>query len=581
MNVNHKLLDTLQNLGNRGEPVERLYARMLDEKLFIAAYTKLYSNKGAMTDGIDPTDSIDGMSLARIREIIQTLQNNDWQWKPVRRTYIPKANGKQRPLGIPSWSDKLVQEVVRMVLEAYYEPVFHDESHGFRPNRSCHTALLQVKHTWTGVVWFVEGDIKGCFDNINHDILLDIVGKRICDFRFLKLIRSMLKAGYWENGTRHKTLSGTPQGGIVSPLLANIFLHELDEYIVNILKQAFDMGTRRRINPEYEKANNQYHYAKRRGNLQTARSWQQIRQTVSRSDPLDPTFRRLLYTRYADDFLIGIIGSRAEAQEVKDAVRSKLAELGLELSEEKTVITNAANEKARFLNYEIYKAQDLIHRSVNGRVQLSVPKDRVATIAKRYMKNGKPAHRNQLLWSEIPDIINTYDVELRGYYNYYKLAYNVSNRFGKLKSIMWFSLMRTLAGKLKTSIAKLRPRYRMTGPKSGNQCIGAWLETDKGRRLMTFGDFHLNVDKTPSYTDRDPYLAVLRERELSFRLKHHTCELCGTESQDLVVHHIRRMKDIRKKVEKGQAPRWQEIMASRNRKTLVICRKCHYQIHYG
>lgn len=217
MNANHKLLDTLNELGRGGKTVERLYARMLDEELFVAAYAKLYSNEGAMTVGVDPTDSIDSMSLKRIRRIIQRLRENRWQWKPVRRTRIPKRNGKTRPLGIPSWSDKLVQEVMRMVLEAYYEAIFVDESHGFRPHRSCHTALLHIRNTWTGVTWFIEGDIKACFDTIDHARLLEIVGKRIRDFRFLKLLRTMLEAGYWEFGERHRSLAGTPQGGVVSP----------------------------------------------------------------------------------------------------------------------------------------------------------------------------------------------------------------------------------------------------------------------------------------------------------------------------------------------------------------------------
>ena len=209
MNVNHQLLDTLNRLGQQGQPVERLYARMLDEELFIASYVKLYGNKGAMTTGSDPNDTIDGMSLRRIRHLIETLQNNQWRWKPSRRKYIPKANRKRRPLSVPNWSDKLIQDVMRTVLEAYYEPLFRDESHGFRPKRGCHTALLHIKHVWTGVNWFVEGDIKGCFDNIDHEKLLTIIGKRVRDFRFMKLLRTMLKAGYLEDWTFTPSLIGT------------------------------------------------------------------------------------------------------------------------------------------------------------------------------------------------------------------------------------------------------------------------------------------------------------------------------------------------------------------------------------
>ncbi len=579
MNTNHKLLETLHKLGSEGKAVERLYARMLDENLFLAAYANLYSNDGAMTTGVDPEDKIDGMSLSRIQEIIQTLEHNDWKWQPVRRKHIPKANGKMRPLGIPGWSDKLVQEVVRMVLEAYYEPRFHDESHGFRQHRSCHTALLQIKKTWTGVVWFVEGDIKGCFDNIDHNLLLQIVGQRVRDFRFLKLLRTMLKAGYWEDGQQRQTLSGTPQGGIVSPLLANIFLHELDEYVLKVLKPAFDKGTRRRINKEYEKLNNQLHQARRQGNIPEAKRLERMRREVPRSDPTDPDFRRLYYVRYADDFLIGIIGSKAETDDIKAKIGSKLAELRLEMSQEKTVITNAAHESARFLGYDIYKAQDLTHRHVNGRVQLSVPEDRAAHLAKRYLSDGKPIHRNALIDADVPEIIHIFDMELRGYYNYYKLAYNVSTRLNKLKYSMWYSLMRTLARKMKSSVSKLMRRYKVIGPKTGKKCVGVEMKTDRGERLITFGDLRLVVDWNPYDKDVDPYHPALRQRELIFRLKHHECELCGHESDCLEVHHIRRLKDIRRKVREGKGQEWELVMAARNRKALVVCRECHLKIH--
>jgi group II intron reverse transcriptase/maturase len=579
MNVNHNLLNTLHKLGSRSEPVERLYTRVTDEQLFLAAYAKLYSNKGAMTPGVNPEDQIDGMSLKRIRKIIAQLKSNEWQWQPVRRTYVPKANGKWRPLGIPGWSDKLVQEVIRMALEAYYEPIFHTESHGFRPNRSCHTALTEIKNTWTGVTWFIEGDIKSCFDEIDHETLLHVVGKRIRDFRFLKLLRTMLEAGYWENETHHKTIAGTPQGGIVSPLLANIFLHELDEFVLQTLKPAFDKGERKRINEQYQKFNNAYHRAKRKGNKEEALAFKKQRNEIPRSDPTDPNFRRLLYIRYADDFLIGVIGTKTEARDIKAKIRAKLAEMKLQLSEEKTVITNAAHGQARFLGYDIYKAHRTTNHQINGKIQLSVPQDRIREIASRYRKNGKPAHRNALIWADVAEIMLIFDMELRGYYNYYKLAYNVSNRLDWLKYTMWFSLMRTIAAKKKSSVAKMAKQYRTIGPKTGKKCIGVRLETERGERWITFGDFHIKVDEKPMYSHPDPYTPGLPSRELITRLKHNRCELCDKETEDLEVHHERRLNDIRKKVRQGKAPYWQQVMAFRNRKSLVVCKKCHHHIH--
>jgi len=195
----------------------RLYRYLLREDIYFAAYQKLYSNKGATTKGTD-NDTADGFSNAYVQELIKELKNGTYRVKPVRREYIPKKNGKKRPLGIPSFRDKLLQEVIRMILEAIYEPIFDNHSHGFRPNKSCHTALRQISSEFTGVVWFIEGDIKGCFDNIDHEILIRILGKKIKDSKFLNIIRQFLKAGYVENWKYNKTYSGTPQGGLCEAL---------------------------------------------------------------------------------------------------------------------------------------------------------------------------------------------------------------------------------------------------------------------------------------------------------------------------------------------------------------------------
>ena len=456
MNVNHQLLDTLNRLGQQGQPVERLYARMLDEELFIASYAKLYSNKGAMTTGSDPNDTIDGMSLQRIRHLIETLQNNQWQWKPSRRQHIPKANGKRRPLSVPNWSDKLVQDVMRTVLEAYYEPLFRDESHGFRPKRGCHTALLHIKHVWTGVNWFVEGDIKGCFDNIDHEKLLTIIGKRVRDFRFMKLLRTMLKAGYLEDWTNKPSLVGTPQGGVISPLLANIFLHELDEHVMETLKPNFDKGQSRRVNRAYRKLKDAAYRAYKRGETTKAKALKaQYNQLPSR-DPKDESYRRLVYVRYADDFVMGVIGTKGDARNIKQQVGAFLQTMKLTMSAEKTKITHATTGRARFLGYDIHKHNGKHpHRHLSGRIQLNVPKDRIATIMRRYRRHGKPIHRPELAEGSIPEIIRHFDSEMRGYYNFYRLASNVSHRLNHLRFIMQRSLAMTLANKMKLGARRI------------------------------------------------------------------------------------------------------------------------------
>ncbi len=307
----------MRKLGQKGIPLTRVYRNLFDVDLFLGAYNKLYRNDGAMTPGTT-TETVDGMNLQRIERIIDLLRAERYHFNPTRRIYVPKADGRRRPISMPSFSDKLVQEVVRAVLEAYYEPQFSNLSHGFRPNRGCHTALTELYYSFGGVKWFIEGDIKGCFDNIDHATLLHIVGKRIRDFRFHKLLKTMLEAGYCEFGQRHRTFAGTPQGGVVSPILANIFLHELDEYVVNLLKPAFDKGKRRRPNPEYQRLSTRITTAKRKGDGAKVAALRKERKQITAGDPYDPNYRRLVYIRYADDFLIGIIGSKADCRAVKE-----------------------------------------------------------------------------------------------------------------------------------------------------------------------------------------------------------------------------------------------------------------------
>ena len=317
----HKFIDIVHQLGQKGYPLAEVYRRIQDRELFLAAYGKLYANQGATTKGTDPNDTVEGMSIARIDTIIEKLHRGNYEWKPVKRVYIPKSKGLMRPLGIPSWSDKLLQEVIRMVLEAYYEPQFSDYSHGFRPNRGCHTALIQIRQNWKGTKWFIELDIKGCFDNINHQVLLDILSRDIKDKRFLKLIRQMLKAGYMENWKYHQTYSGTPQGGVVSPILANIVLNELDNFIEKQLLPKYNYGKTKAINPEYRRIGYYITKAIRHGNSDEVKRLKLKRRKIPSKVHNDPNYRRLRYNRYADDSLLGLDGPRHEAIQIKKEIQ--------------------------------------------------------------------------------------------------------------------------------------------------------------------------------------------------------------------------------------------------------------------
>ena len=301
--------ETLQALirerGKKGLPLERVYRMLFNPELYLIAYAKLYGNDGALTPGTTG-ETVDGMSLSKIKAIIEQLRYERYRWSPARRVYIPKKNGKKRPLGIPPWSDKLVQEVMRMILSVYYEPKFADSSHGFREGRGPHTALRDIRETWTGTNWFLEGDIKGCFDNVDHQVLLSILARDIHDNRFLRLIRYMLDAGYMEDWKYHTTYSGTPQGGVVSPLLANVYMNELDQYVNQTLIPKWTQGDKRGRNPEYQRLSMRGSRLRKKGRHEEAKAVRKAMQKLPSMDVKDEGYRRLRYVRYADDYLRAI-----------------------------------------------------------------------------------------------------------------------------------------------------------------------------------------------------------------------------------------------------------------------------------
>ena len=445
------VLNVIRERGERGLPLENIYRLLYNRELYLRAYGRLYSNQGAMTKGTT-AETVDGMSLAKIDRTINELRYERFRWTPVRRVNIPKPNGKTRPLGIPTWTDKLLQEVIRMILEAYYEPQFSDHSHGFRPDHGCHTALSEVVTYWTGVRWFVEGDIKGCFDNIDHEVLLAALGEKLHDNRFLRLLKYLLKAGYLEDWTYGRTLSGTPQGGVVSPILANIYLDRLDKYVETVLIPAHTRGTARKYNRQWVNLRSRAGHYRRMGNHAMAAALRKEFQQLPSSDPHDPDYRRLRYVRYADDFVLGFIGPKAEAGQIKESLETFLRDnLKLELSKEKTLITHATSQAARFLGYELVnqQANDKLDRNgrrkVNGRIGLRVPAKVIEQHCQAYTVNDKPTHRNELLADDDYTIVSRYQAEFRGIVQYYLLALNVSH-FGKLQWVMQQSLAKTPGG---------------------------------------------------------------------------------------------------------------------------------------
>lgn len=582
------------SLANKEEVFTKLYRYLLRPDIYFVAYKNLYANNGAATKGVNE-DTADGFSEAKIDSIIKALADETYQPMPVRRTYIQKKNNRKklRPLGIPTFTDKLVQEVLRMILEAVYEPIFLDVSHGFRPKRSCHTALKQLRREFNGTRWFVEGDIKGCFDNINHAVLVGLLNNKIKDARITKLIYKFLKAGYLENWQYHKTYSGTPQGGIISPLLANIYLHELDKFVMK-LKSEFDTPGVGQITPEYRELHNEIKRLSHRLTKVTGEEREMVlaeykpkRQKLMTIPCTAQTDKKLKYVRYADDFLIAVKGNREDCQWIK----SKLAEfigdtLKMELSEDKTLITHSS-KCARFLGYDVRVRRSgkikrggpghVKMRTLNGGVELLVPlndKIRQFVFTKGVAiqkKDGSmfPVHRKYLVGLTDLEIVSVYNAELRGICNYYGMASNFC-KLHYLAYLMEYSCLKTLASKHKTSLSKTIDKFN-----DGTGKRGIPYETKQGNKRRYFANYADCKGKGPA-TDYISNAAVVygyAVNTLENRLKAKVCELCGTtESDHYEVHHINKLKNLKGK------ERWEIAMIAKHRKTLVVCRDCHRSI---
>ena len=597
MRSSEKVLNSLAKHSQQPDyKFERLYRLLFNEQIYYVAYQRIYAKEGNMTKGADNA-TIDHMSISRIEKLITSLKNETYQPIPSRRVYIPKKNGKKRPLGIPTFNDKLLQEVVRMILEAIYEGSFDANSHGFRPKRSCHTALRQIQQTFNGASWFIEGDIKGFFDNINHNILIDTLRERISDERFLRLVRKFLNAGYVDNWKYNRTYSGTPQGGIISPILANIYLDKFDKYINEYIER-FNKGEKKRRNAVYFQKNTQAVNLRKKLKVETdpcvkaeltekAKKLQIEMRNIPCSHDMDENYRRMKYVRYADDFIIGVIGSKVDCEKIKADITKYMSDvLNLELSAEKTLITHA-QDTAKFLGYELSvrksyamkrNRKGVLQRDFNGRVVLTLPIETVKKKLKEYdaisfeQANGKeiwkPKSRSHLTAMQPHDILAQFNWEIRGFYNYYSIANNVSATCSKFGYIMEYSMYLTLAQKLRSTISKLKKKYE-----TNKQFIIPYKD-DKGRqqyRILYDDGFKRQTTNANTNCDTQPFTVIVPPPTLVERLKTNRCELCGVESPT-VMHHVRTLKTLSKEYE------WNRIMLNRNRKTLAVCPSCNAKI---
>lgn len=462
------VLDKLNNLrikASEGKPIDRnLISLLSNPTLLEIAYNNIKSKPGNMTHGITP-ETLDGISSEWFTETANLLRSGKFEFQPSRRIQIPKASGGTRPLSIGSPKDKVVQEAMRMILDAIYEPNFSDNSHGFRPLRSCHTALRAFYTKFRDSQWIIEGDISKCFDSIDHGQLIKLIENKISDRRFTHYINKAINTGYFEFRVFKHNIAGTPlffskmDGSIISPLLANIFLHQLDEYIAS-LKEKFDKGTKPQRNPKARNFEGRIARAKIRGDMELVHNLSIEARKFSSINFEDPNFRRLMYLRYADDWIIGIRGTQKDTIEILEKVSHFCDSIGLTVSQTKTKITNLNNSKALFLGVELSRsnvtkfARDRLSSStkrVARNIRLTAPLDR---IIKKLTETGfivknKPAPRFLWLHYSHDQIIYLYNSVFRGILNYYSFAHNYSNVVSLLNHILKQSAAKLLAAKFK------------------------------------------------------------------------------------------------------------------------------------
>ena len=587
---------------NQDYKYERLYRNLYNPEFYLLAYQNIAKSQGSMTPGADGL-TLDGMSEERISKLIASLKDQSYNPNPARREYITKKNSnKKRPLGIPSTADKLVQEIIRMILEAIYEPGFSEHSHGFRPRRSCHSALSEIQNTFTGVKWMIEGDIQACFDSFDHHVLIEILRRRIADEKFISLIWKLLRAGYMEQWIYNTTYSGTAQGAGCSPVLSNIYLSELDVFVEH-LKEDFDIGgKKRRMTKEYSRINGTHERIRKKYNAvkftlsederkeleKQLRMVQRQKLNTPTYPVKDTTYKRLQYNRYADDFIIGVIGSKKDAENVKSTIKTFLQEtLKLTLSEEKTKITHSS-DTIRYLGYDISVSRDMsfkrtargaCQRLWYGKVKLTMPHSKWEEKLFEYKamkiekdKQGKEhwktIHRKNLTSRPDIEIVSKFNSEIRGIYNFYKMAHNVST-LDKFYHIMRGSMLKTFANKYRTNTNEIRKKYiqndifEVRYNSKGNEKICEFYHDGFARQKNADSEY---ADTLPQYRKYD------RPNCLATRLKSNICELCGSKTDRLVMHHVKRLKDL-------TDTRPSEMkMKQKRRKILALCKDCYSQV---
>lgn len=576
-----------RNFENKESVNTDLYRLLCNKDLLTVAYNLIKSKPGNMTPGTDKL-TLDELSEEVIENLIKQLRDQTFKFKPVRRVFIPKENTNVlRPLGIPSPRDKIIQKAMLLIMENIYDSTFSTHSHGFRPGHSCHSALKEIRSVWSGSKWAIEGDIKGCYDNVNHQILIDILRKKIRDERFIQLIWKLLRAGVEVNKTLEKTKIGTPQGGILSPLLANIYLNEFDTFISNLSQEiGSKYNSTRRENPEYHKIRGRIYrlHTKRTASgtvtvrptkeaLKEIKTLSKIERTIPSKDPFDTEYRKILFIRYADDWIVGVFGGKEFAEGVKDKIQTFLQEqLKLTLSPEKTKITHFASNNVSFLGYTLqistrssYSSSGKQNRrTVGWQPRLFVPMDKL--VKKLFEKNfctknslGVPIGTKKKGWILYPDkiIVQRYNYVLRGLRNYYAPADNFGSSMNRIEYLLTYSCAHTLAAKHRTRISAQLKRLEE---------LGLDIMKSHKNNIWDFKTKPFQYDQLlTSYVKRTKLLSAAE------------CTVCQSK-ENLEMHHV---KALRKDGVLLSDKYMIALMQRMNRKQICVCRTCHMDIHYG
>ncbi len=574
---------------------KELFRILHKDDIWLSAYEKVRSSSGSMTPGVN-SDTAESFNIKKLKNIKDLVITEKYTPLPVKQIYIPKPNGKKRPLGLPTFSDKIVQECVRLILDAIYEPTFYENSFGFRTNRGPHNALKYIEENFRWCSYVIEGDIKEAYPSISHEKLISILKEKISDERFINLIRKFLKAGILQDRNIQYSHFGTPQGSVVSPLLANIYFDKLDKEVIKLSKQIFVPKVNKRntihknLSYKISRKFSELHDIQDKKSILYKDTLKEIKDLKQHQRSIPSLVKQgveIKYVRFADDWVIGINGPFRLTTKILTYIQKYLKEeLALTLSPEKTKITCLHRGTFSFLGYDIFiprnrpitKVKGIIRRG-NSLLRLEPSIDKIQKSLKNsgfittLGKGYRPTSKKSITTLEDHVIVSYFRSVWLGLYNYYSGSTNRT-----LLLYIQFLLIRscamTLGHKHRKSSKYMFDKYG----KNLNFNISEKKTLDT--KLLGSVSFPiLNIGKLSTRkwnineNFKDPFSQKINKISRSNLLKN--CLLCKSKI-DIEMHHV---KHIRKRGKKYIG--FHEQMSLINRKQIPVCRECHNMIHTG